>query len=90
MVVSQLEAILTCYALNVGRSWWTVSSQLAALASFYLTTWEEYHTGASSAQAWQSAWLDNHARTIIPGPSVWPRGRDTLDRGRLHHDRNIR
>ena len=41
----QLEAILTCYALNIGRSWWTVASQIATLANFYLTTWEEYHTG---------------------------------------------
>ena len=41
----QLEAILTCHALNLGRSWWTVSSQIATLANFYLTTWEEYHTG---------------------------------------------
>lgn len=41
----ELEAILTCYALNLGRSWWTVASQVATLANFYLTTWEEYHTG---------------------------------------------
>ncbi|CAK5265991.1 unnamed protein product, partial [Mycena citricolor] len=40
-----LEAILTCQALNLGRSWWTVASQMATLANFYLTTWEEYHTG---------------------------------------------
>ncbi|KAI0803223.1 Choline/ethanolaminephosphotransferase [Irpex lacteus] len=40
-----LEAMLTCYAMNLGRSWWTVSSQILALANFYLTTWEEYHTG---------------------------------------------
>ncbi|KAF7307605.1 hypothetical protein MIND_00555700 [Mycena indigotica] len=40
-----LEAVLACHALNLGRSWWTVSSQVATLANFYLTTWEEYHTG---------------------------------------------
>lgn len=40
-----LEAILGCYALNLGRSWWTVASCLFACATFYLTTWEEYHTG---------------------------------------------
>ncbi|KAJ7083364.1 CDP-alcohol phosphatidyltransferase-domain-containing protein [Mycena belliarum] len=40
-----LEAILACHALNLGRSWWTVVSQMATLANFYLTTWEEYHTG---------------------------------------------
>ncbi|OSX66842.1 hypothetical protein POSPLADRAFT_1175530 [Postia placenta MAD-698-R-SB12] len=40
-----LEAILACRALNLGRSWWTVASQIATLANFYLSTWEEYHTG---------------------------------------------
>jgi ethanolaminephosphotransferase len=32
-------------ALNLGRSWLTVASQIATLANFYLTTWEEHHTG---------------------------------------------
>ncbi|KAI0706168.1 Choline/ethanolaminephosphotransferase [Cytidiella melzeri] len=45
IVGRQLEAILTCYAMNLGRSWWTVFSQVLALSNFYLTTWEEYHTG---------------------------------------------
>jgi len=40
-----LEVILASHALNLGRSWWTVASQIATLANFYLTTWEEYHTG---------------------------------------------
>ncbi|KII93135.1 hypothetical protein PLICRDRAFT_99893 [Plicaturopsis crispa FD-325 SS-3] len=40
-----LEVILAARALNLGRSWWTVISQIASLANFYLTTWEEYHTG---------------------------------------------
>ncbi|KAG2144675.1 CDP-alcohol phosphatidyltransferase-domain-containing protein [Suillus bovinus] len=40
-----LEVALASRALNLGRSWWTVASQIATLASFYLTTWEEYHTG---------------------------------------------
>ncbi|KAG6379671.1 choline ethanolaminephosphotransferase [Boletus reticuloceps] len=42
---SHLEVILACRALNLGRSWWTVTSQIATLANFYLATWEEYHTG---------------------------------------------
>ena len=37
--------MLASYALNLGRSWWTVASQIATLANFYLTTWEEYYTG---------------------------------------------
>lgn len=40
-----LEVILASHALNLGRSWWTVAAQVATLANFYLTTWEEYHTG---------------------------------------------
>ncbi|KAG8749470.1 hypothetical protein FRC14_001340, partial [Serendipita sp. 396] len=40
-----LEVILASRALNLARSRWTVSSQMAAIANFYLTTWEEYHTG---------------------------------------------
>ncbi|KAF8167153.1 choline ethanolaminephosphotransferase [Crassisporium funariophilum] len=40
-----LEVILASNALGLGRSWWTVASQIATLANFYLTTWEEYHTG---------------------------------------------
>ncbi|KAF9055620.1 Choline/ethanolaminephosphotransferase [Panaeolus papilionaceus] len=40
-----LENILASHALGLGRSWWTVASQIATLANFYLTTWEEYHTG---------------------------------------------
>ncbi|KAG8905846.1 hypothetical protein FRC01_008221, partial [Tulasnella sp. 417] len=26
-------------------SWWTVAAELAAIANFYLSTWEEFHTG---------------------------------------------
>ncbi|EJD43494.1 hypothetical protein AURDEDRAFT_114773 [Auricularia subglabra TFB-10046 SS5] len=40
-----LELILCQRALNLGRSWWTVASMVASLMNFYLTTWEEYHTG---------------------------------------------
>jgi len=40
-----LSVILACRALNLGRSWWTFASQVGTLANFYLTTWEEYHTG---------------------------------------------
>ena len=41
----QLEVLLASNALGLGRSWWTIASQIAALASFYLTSWEEYYTG---------------------------------------------
>lgn len=29
----------------LGQSWWTVASLFATLGNFYLSTWEEYHTG---------------------------------------------
>ncbi|KAG0795091.1 hypothetical protein G6F57_004432 [Rhizopus arrhizus] len=32
-------------ATYLGQSWWTVASLTASLANFYLSTWEEYHTG---------------------------------------------
>lgn len=53
--------ILSASALNLGLSWWTgklarqsslvvvltqiVAALVATNANFYLTTWEEYHTG---------------------------------------------
>ncbi|EIM21256.1 Choline/ethanolaminephosphotransferase [Wallemia mellicola] len=40
-----LEVILSAAALNIGTSWWLVLSQIATIANFYLSTWEEYHTG---------------------------------------------
>lgn len=40
-----LEVILSAAALNIGTSWWFVISQIATIANFYLSTWEEYHTG---------------------------------------------
>ncbi|KAG2217464.1 hypothetical protein INT45_011900 [Circinella minor] len=32
-------------ATSLGQSWWTVVSLMASLGNFYLSTWEEYHTG---------------------------------------------
>lgn len=40
-----LEVILALRALDLTRSWWTVASVAATTANFYLTTWEEFHTG---------------------------------------------
>lgn len=37
--------ILCSAALNLGLGWWTVASLVATTANFYLTTWEEFHTG---------------------------------------------
>lgn len=40
-----LECLLCSAALNVGRSYWSIATMIACLANFYLTTWEEFHTG---------------------------------------------
>ncbi|KAI9321525.1 CDP-alcohol phosphatidyltransferase-domain-containing protein [Dichotomocladium elegans] len=30
---------------HLGQSWWTVVSLIASLGNFYMSTWEEFHTG---------------------------------------------
>lgn len=40
-----LEVILSMAAFGQTRTWWTVIVQCSSLATFYLSTWEEYHTG---------------------------------------------
>ncbi|GAA5892588.1 hypothetical protein JCM5296_006169 [Sporobolomyces johnsonii] len=40
-----LGALLAAAALNLGLSWWTVASLVATNCNFYLSTWEEWHTG---------------------------------------------
>ena len=37
--------MLSSAALNIGRSYWSVAALIATLSNFYLTTWEEFHTG---------------------------------------------
>ncbi len=40
-----LGVIIFAGAVNLGQSWATVATMFASLCAFYLTTWEEYHTG---------------------------------------------
>lgn len=40
-----LGCLLVASALNLGLSWWTVASLVATQANFYVSTWEEFHTG---------------------------------------------
>lgn len=42
---TSLGVVIFCGAVNFGQTWWTVLVLFASLCSFYLTTWEEYHTG---------------------------------------------
>ncbi|KAE8232886.1 hypothetical protein CF326_g2078 [Tilletia indica] len=39
-----INTTLECI-LVPGRSYWTLASIIATLSNFYLTTWEEFHTG---------------------------------------------
>ncbi|KAF8470257.1 hypothetical protein BDZ91DRAFT_720239 [Kalaharituber pfeilii] len=40
-----LEVVIFAAVMNLGYSWATVMTMFASLCAFYLTTWEEYHTG---------------------------------------------
>lgn len=40
-----LEVVIFAGVMNLGQSWATLATLFASLCAFYLTTWEEYHTG---------------------------------------------
>lgn len=75
-----LGCILVSGALNLGQSWWTVSSQVASLANFYLTTWEEYHTGTLYLSSFSGPVegillvIGVFLVTSIFGPGFWDQG----------------
>ena len=64
--IRQLEVLLASVALGLGRSWWIVASQIATLANFYLTTWEEYHTGMLPIDPRSFIFLIFRVRTTLP------------------------
>jgi ethanolaminephosphotransferase len=39
-----LEVLLFAAAMNLGQSWKTVMTLFASLLTFYVQTWDEYHT----------------------------------------------
>ncbi|KAE9970739.1 hypothetical protein BLS_004770 [Venturia inaequalis] len=43
-VNTSLEVLLFSACMNLGQSWQTVMIQFASLLTFYIQTWEEYHT----------------------------------------------
>ncbi|KAA1087498.1 hypothetical protein PGT21_032644 [Puccinia graminis f. sp. tritici] len=79
-----LGAILASASLNLGHSWWTVASQVASLANFYLTTWEEYHTGTLFLSSFSGPVegillvIGVFFITSIYGPPFWDQGVLTL------------
>ncbi|KAM6498880.1 Choline/ethanolaminephosphotransferase [Amanita muscaria] len=74
-----LEVIMSLYALNLGRSWWTVAALIGTHANFYLTTWEEYHTGQLYLGVFSGPVegilmiIAIYIFTGISGPSFWDR-----------------
>ncbi|KAK0565245.1 hypothetical protein OC861_003857 [Tilletia horrida] len=76
-----LECILVSSALNLGRSYWTLASIIATLSNFYLTTWEEYHTGTLFLSAFSGPvegilmiCLIYLITAVAGGPSFWDQG----------------
>ncbi|PLW53775.1 hypothetical protein PCANC_03629 [Puccinia coronata f. sp. avenae] len=75
-----LGAILASASLNLGHSWWTVASQVASLANFYLTTWEEYHTGTLFLSSFSGPVegillvISVFLVTSVYGPPFWDQG----------------
>ena len=75
------ECLLCISALNLGRSYWTVASLVATLSTFYLTTWEEYHTGTLFLSAFSGPvegilmiCAIYFITAIAGGPSFWDQG----------------
>ncbi|KAJ9125085.1 hypothetical protein QFC22_000038 [Naganishia vaughanmartiniae] len=72
-----LEVILAQAAFGYTRSWWTIASQAAAISNFYLSTWEEYHTGSLYLSAFSGP-VEGillicvmFAITAVKGPAFW-------------------
>ncbi|SCV67778.1 BQ2448_5389 [Microbotryum intermedium] len=75
-----LGVILTASALNLGLDWWTVAALVATSANFYLTTWEEFHTGNLFLSAFSGP-VEGILLVVVlfiatgfVGPSYWDQG----------------
>lgn len=72
-----LEVIIFAGATNLGQSWWTLLILFASSCAFYLTTWEEYHTGTlylgivSGPVEGVLTLCTLYALTAITGGSFW-------------------
>ncbi|GAA5868711.1 hypothetical protein JCM8547_003791 [Rhodosporidiobolus lusitaniae] len=79
-----LGVLLTASALNLGLSWWTVASLVATNMNFYLTTWEEFHTGTLFLSAFSGPVegvllvVAVFVVTGFKGPEFWDTGLLTL------------
>ncbi|KAF9437713.1 hypothetical protein BGZ76_011491 [Entomortierella beljakovae] len=74
---TSLGVILTANALQLSQSWWTVLSHFLAIGNFYLSTWEEYHTGTLFLSAFSGPvegvliLVALFFVTGIVGPQIW-------------------
>ncbi|KAG0302702.1 hypothetical protein BGZ98_007293 [Dissophora globulifera] len=75
--MSGLEVILASNALQLNQSWWTILSHFLTLANFYLSTWEEYHTGTLYLSAFSGP-VEGILMIVIlffitgiVGPQIW-------------------
>ncbi|KAG0068873.1 hypothetical protein BGZ92_004812, partial [Podila epicladia] len=72
-----LEVILAANALQLGQSWWTILSHFLTLGNFYLSTWEEYHTGTLYLSAFSGPVegiimiVVLYLVTAVTGPQIW-------------------
>ncbi|ORY74615.1 peptidase C65 Otubain-domain-containing protein [Protomyces lactucae-debilis] len=72
-----LEVLLTASTINLHQSWWAIASQFATTCNFYLTTWEEYHTGTLYLSAFSGPVegillvVGLHTITALYGPTFW-------------------
>ncbi|GAA5949886.1 hypothetical protein JCM21900_004239 [Sporobolomyces salmonicolor] len=79
-----LGALLAAAALNLGLSWWTVASLVATNCNFYLSTWEEWHTGTLFLSAFSGPVegillvVGIFIITGFKGPEFWDTGVLTL------------
>jgi ethanolaminephosphotransferase len=72
-----LEVLLTASTINMHQSWWAIASQIATTCNFYLTTWEEYHTGTLYLSTFSGPVegillvVILHTITGLYGPTFW-------------------
>lgn len=78
-VNTTLEVLIFCSVVNTGYSWAVVASQFATLLNFYLSTWEEYHTGTLFLSEFSGPVegilliIGIYLTTAFTGPQFWHR-----------------
>lgn len=72
-----LEVIIFAGTVNLGYGWAVIASQFATLLNFYLSTWEEYHTGTLFLSSFSGPVegilivIGFYVVTFFTGPSFW-------------------